>query len=450
MEEVKIPLGRAKAPSLHSHITGLGLDKDGKALKVAGGLVGQEEAREAAGIIIDMIRKGKLGGKGILIAGPPGTGKTAIAIAIARELSSDTPFVALNASEVYSVEKKKSEVLMQAVRKAIGVRVRERKRVYEGVVTEIRYLRKRSRLYPYPVIAGAELALETEDDSRRFTAGPEIAEQLYRLNVRKGDVIEIDADEGIVRKLGRARGYESRVFDIGGDVLVDKPSGEVEKVKEVTRIFTLHDIDVSLALQRAAFTSLFGVLTAEREISDEVRRKTDEIVKKMIDEGRAEIVPGVLFIDDAHLLDLESYSFITKAMESDFTPIIILATNRGVTKIRGTDVESPHGMPRDLLDRLLIITTRPYTREEIREIIRIRADEEEVPLVDEALEKLADIGVENSLRYAIQLLEPSRIIAERRGRLKVEPEDVEAASRLFSDVKRSVEAIERYKDLMLA
>ncbi len=450
MEEVKIPLGRAKAPSLHSHITGLGLDKDGKALKVAGGLVGQEEAREAAGIIIDMIRKGKLGGKGILIAGPPGTGKTAIAIAIARELSSDTPFVALNASEVYSVEKKKSEVLMQAVRKAIGVRVRERKRVYEGVVTEIRYLRKRSRLYPYPVIAGAELALETDDDSRRFTAGPEIAEQLYRLNVRKGDVIEIDADEGVVRKLGRARGYESRVFDIGGDVLVDKPSGEVEKVKEVTRIFTLHDIDVSLALQRAAFTSLFGVLTAEREISDEVRRKTDEIVKKMIDEGRAEIVPGVLFIDDAHLLDLESYSFITKAMESDFTPIIILATNRGITKIRGTDVESPHGMPRDLLDRLLIITTRPYTREEIREIIRIRADEEEVPLVDEALEKLADIGVENSLRYAIQLLEPSRIIAERRGRLKVEPEDVDAAARLFSDVKRSVEAIERYKDLMLA
>ncbi|MCE4604996.1 MAG: RuvB-like domain-containing protein [Desulfurococcales archaeon] len=449
MEEVKIPLGRARVPSLHSHITGLGLDRNGKALKVAGGLVGQEEAREAAGIIIDMIRKGKLGGKGILIAGPPGTGKTAIAIAIARELSSDTPFVALNASEVYSLEKKKSEVLMQAVRKAIGVRVRERKRVYEGVVTEIRYLRKRSRLYPYPIIAGAEIALEAMEDSRRFTVGPEIAEQLYRLNVRRGDVIEIDADEGIVRKLGRAKGYESRVFDIGGDVLVDKPSGEVEKVKEVTRIFTLHDIDVSLALQRAAFTSLFGVLTAEREISDEVRRKTDEVVKKIIDEGRAEIVPGVLFIDDAHLLDLESYSFITKAMESDFSPIIILATNRGVTRIRGADVESPHGMPRDLLDRLLIITTRPYTREEIREIIRIRADEEEVPLVDDALERLADIGVENSLRYAIQLLEPSRIIAERRGRLKVEPEDVEAAARLFSDVKRSVESIERYKDLML-
>lgn len=450
MEEVKLPLSEARVSSLHSHITGLGLDKNGKALKIGGGLVGQEEAREAAGIIVDMIKRGKLGGKGILIAGPPGTGKTAIAIAIARELSSDTPFVALNASEVYSMEKKKSEVLMQAVRKAIGVRVRERRRVYEGVVTSIKYLRKRSRLYPYPVLAGVELELETDEDSRRFTAGPEIAEQLVRLNVKKGDVIEIDADEGIVRKLGRAKGYGGRIFDIGGDIEVEKPAGSIEKVKEVTRIFTLHDIDMSLALQRAAITSIFGVLTAEREISDEVRRKSDEIVKKMIDEGKADIVPGVLFIDDAHLLDLESYSFITKAMESDFAPIIILATNRGVTKIRGTDVESPHGMPRDLLDRLLIITTRPYTRDEIREIIRIRSEEEDVPLSDEALEKLADIGVERSLRYSIQLLEPARIIAERNGRIKVEAGDVEEASRLFSDLKRSVESIERYRDLMLA
>ncbi len=450
MEEVKVPVTRARTSSLHSHITGLGLDESGKARKIGGGLVGQEEAREAAGVIVDLVKKGRLGGKGILIAGPPGTGKTAIAIAIAREISSDTPFVALNASEIYSVEKKKSEVLMQAVRRAIGVRVKERRRVYEGVVAYIKYYRKRSPFSPYPVIAGVEIEFETQDETRRFTAGPEIAEQLARLNVRKGDVIVIDADEGIVRKLGRAKGYESRTFDLGGEALVEKPSGSIEKIKDITRIFTLHDIDMSLALQRAAFVSLFGVLEAEREISDEVRRRTDEMVKKMLDEGRAELIPGVLFIDDAHLLDLESYSFLTKAMESDFSPIIILATNRGVTRIRGTDIESPHGMPRDLLDRLLIITTRPYTRDEIREIIRIRADEDEIPLTEDALELLADIGSKRSLRYAIQLLEPSRILAERRGSLKVEKQDVEEASRLFSDVKSSVEEIEKYKDLMLA
>jgi TBP-interacting protein len=169
----------------------------------------------------------------------------------------------------------------------------------------------------------------------------------------------------------------------------------------------------------------------------------------MIDEGKAELVPGVMFIDDAHMLDLECYSFLTRAMESDFAPIIVMATNRGITKIRGTDVESPHGMPRDLLDRLLIITTRPYTAEEIREIIRIRADEEDVPLSERALEALTKIGLERSLRYAVQLLEPARIIALRRKSAKVEDVDVYEAARLFADLKRSVETIEKYKELMM-
>jgi RuvB-like protein 2 len=33
---------------------------------------------------------------------------------------------------------------------------------------------------------------------------------------------------------------------------------------------------------------------------------------------------------------------------------------KGITKIRGTNYKSPHGIPIDLLDRSLIITTVPY------------------------------------------------------------------------------------------
>jgi len=41
---------------------------------------------------------------------------------------------------------------------------------------------------------------------------------------------------------------------------------------------------------------------------------------------------------------------------------VILASNRGISTIRGTDYESPHGMPLDFLDRLMIIDTRPYEK----------------------------------------------------------------------------------------
>ena len=41
-------------------------------------------------------------------------------------------------------------------------------------------------------------------------------------------------------------------------------------------------------------------------------------------------------------------------------------------RIRGTNYPSPHGIPIDLLDRLLIISTKPYTEKEIKQILTIR------------------------------------------------------------------------------
>ena len=91
----KIPevkdLTRIERIGAHSHIRGLGLDDSLEARNISQGMVGQMEARRAAGVILQMIREGTIAGRAILIGGQPGTGKTAIAMAMAKALGGFSP-----------------------------------------------------------------------------------------------------------------------------------------------------------------------------------------------------------------------------------------------------------------------------------------------------------------------------------------------------------------------
>lgn len=110
------------------------------------------------------------------------------------------------------------------------------------------------------------------------------------------------------------------------------------------------------------------------------------------------------------MLDIEAFTYLNRALESTISPHVILATNRGLTTIRGTENEvgsrssggdgivSPHGIPIDLLDRCMIVRTLPYNREEIRTVLGLRLKVEGLTIKDDALEKLADDGVKTSLR----------------------------------------------------
>ena len=55
IEEVK-SVTRANRVAAHSHVKSLGLAQDGTAEEIGGGMVGQVEAREACGLIVDLIR----------------------------------------------------------------------------------------------------------------------------------------------------------------------------------------------------------------------------------------------------------------------------------------------------------------------------------------------------------------------------------------------------------
>lgn len=87
---------------------------------------------------MELIKQKKMAGRALLMAGPPGTGKTAIALAISQELGPKVPFCPMVGSEVYSSEVKKTEILMENFRRAIGLKIKETKEVWEGEVTELK------------------------------------------------------------------------------------------------------------------------------------------------------------------------------------------------------------------------------------------------------------------------------------------------------------------------
>jgi len=423
----------------HSHIRGLGLDDALDARQISQGMVGQNGARRAAGVILSMIQEGKIAGRAILIAGQPGTGKTAIAMGMAKALGDDTPFTMLAGSEIFSLEMSKTEALTQAFRRSIGVRIREEAEIIEGEVVEIEIERPANG----QAATFGKMTLKTTEMETMYDLGQKMIETIQKENIQAGDIITIDKSSGKISLLGRSFS-RSRDYDAMGPQtrFVQCPEGELQKRKEVVHTVNLHEIDVINSRQQG-FLALFAGDTGE--IKSEVREQIDGKVAEWREEGKADLVPGVLFIDEVHMLDIECFSFLNRALEADTSPIVIMATNRGITNIRGTDYKSPHGIPLDLLDRMLIISTTPYTQREIRKILDIRAEEEDVEMTDEAKELLTKIGVESTLRYAIHLITVSNLVAMKRKAQEVDVQDIRKVYSLFVDVKRSTQFLMEYQ-----
>ncbi|CAB1315805.1 unnamed protein product [Coregonus sp. 'balchen'] len=224
----------------------------------------------------------------------------------------------------------------------------------------------------------------------------------YRLTGQplERDVITIDKATGKISKLGRSF-TRARDYDAMGaqTQFVQCPEGELQKRKEVVHTVSLHEIDV-INSRTQGFLALFSGDTGE--IKSEVREQINAKVSEWREEGKAEIIPG-----------------------------------------------SPHGIPIDLLDRLLIIATSPYTEKETRQILKIRCEEEDVELSEEAHTVLTRIGQETSLRYAIQLISTAGLVCRKRRGTEVQVEDIKRVYSLFLDESRSSQYMKEYQDSYL-
>jgi RuvB-like protein 2 len=293
--------------------------------------------------------------------------------------------------------------------------------------------------YPQQSNKQGKLTIKTTDMETIYDMGTKMIDSMSKERVMAGDIISIDKSSGKITKLGRSY-TRSRDYDaMGADTkFVQCPDGELQKRKEVVHTVSLHEIDV-INSRTQGFLALFSGDTGE--IRSEVREQINTKVGEWKEEGKAEIVPGVLFIDEIHMLDIECFSYINIALEDQLAPIVIMASNRGNTKIRGTNYRSPHGLPLDFLDRVVIVSTHPYDTEEIRQILAIRAQEEDIDVTPNALALLTKIGEETGLRYASNLITTSTLLSQKRRAKSVDVEDVQRSYKLFYDPTRSVKFV---------
>lgn len=314
-----------------------------------------------------------MAGRAILFVGPPGTGKTALALAISQELGNKIPFCPMVAGEVFSAEVKKTEILMENFRRAIGLRIKEVKEVYEGEVVQIEPAEVDNPLGGYgKQIHHVVLGLKTTKGTKQLKLDPSIYENLQKQRVEVGDVIYIEVNSGSLKRLGRSDAYATE-FDIEADEYVPVPKGDVYKKKTVIQDITLHDLDSANANPHGGqdVLSMMSQLLKPKktEITEKLRTEVNRRVNDLLKLGKAELITGVLFIDEVHMLDLECFTFLAKALESEIAPIVIIASNRGRCLVRGTDdIYAPHGIPLDFIDRTMIIRTVNYKQEDIRRV----------------------------------------------------------------------------------
>ncbi|KAK0224585.1 RuvB-like 2 [Armillaria nabsnona] len=107
-----------------------------------------------------------------------------------------------------------------------------------------------------------------------------------------------------------------------------------------------------------------------------------------------------------------------------------------MARIRGTIFHSPYGLPVDIFDHLLIVSSKPEKTWSKRYNY-----EEDVSVIADAMSVLTSTATQTTLWYSLNLISCAQILAWKRKAKKVGAEDSRRAYTYFVDEKRIVQEL---------
>ena len=165
------------------------------------------------------------------------------------------------------------------------------------------------------------VGLKTVRGTKQLRLDPTIYEAILKEKIVVGDVVYIEHNTGAVKvylilflshrslsaqneleqRVGRSDAYAAS-YDLESETYVPLPKGEVHKRKELVQDVTLGDLDAANARPQGGqdIMSVMGSLvkSGRTEVTEKLRREVNKVVKGYVDQGVAEVVPGVVFIDE--------------------------------------------------------------------------------------------------------------------------------------------------------
>ena len=400
--------------SAHSHIKGLGLNNEGLPIEPSSsGYAGNALARQAAGRLVVLIKSNKSSGVPVFISGPAGVGKSALVYAIKQELSEQTPMAHVLGGEFGDEpgadKSTRIKRMRMALRNAVAVKMHETKRILEGEVTELTLHEAKSEEDVKQIgrnISHITITFKAGKGTRQVQFDPSIYASLVREQVQVGDIIYMEVGSGLIKRLGRCDAYRYE-YDLESDTYLPLPKGEVESAKEVVQEASLLEMDFATANPEPGADLLSQVKcivqnTGLNRINMNVRSRVDSFVSDLIAGGRAELVSGLLIIEDAHLMSYELYSFLRCALMTEKNmPMVILIGQR---ELLSNEHQNAKGVYEEFFKSSLNVALQPLSIEDLKCAIVTRAKHEQLALDDGSVALLTQTASENTLRYPFALI----------------------------------------------